>query len=562
MQIKPDEITSILKSRIEGLDAGSAELTEVGTVLSVGDGIARIHGLENCMSFEMLEFPGDVTGLALNLESDNVGAVLFGDWDRVVEGDTVKRTGKLLEIPVGDEMLGRIVDPLGNPLDGKGDITTSETRPAEFKAPGVVQRQPVTEPMQTGLKAIDAMIPIGRGQRELIIGDRQTGKTAIALDTIINNKDSGVVSVYVAIGQRMATVVQLAETLAENGALDTTIIVAAAADEAAPIKFMAPYAGCAMAEYFLYKGQAALAVYDDLTKHAYAYRQMSLLLRRPPGREAYPGDVFYLHSRLLERAVKLNEDLGGGSLTALPIIETQAGDVSAYIPTNVISITDGQIFLEPKLFFSGVRPAINVGISVSRVGGNAQIKPMKKVAGRLKTELSQFRELEAFAQFGSDLDAATQRTLARGERLVSTLNQKERAPMAVEDQVVVVYAATNGFVDRITTDRVPEFHDALVQRMRSENGELLEKIAGGDWGDETVEAVKKAVSEFADDFGYDLDEDGAPLDEGGSGDDKKKKAKDDDDAEGAATTAQDESEDSDDAEDDEQPASEREAAPA
>jgi F-type H+-transporting ATPase subunit alpha len=564
MQIKPDEITSILKSRIEGLDAGSAELTEVGTVLSVGDGIARIHGLENCMSFEMLEFPGDVTGLALNLESDNVGAVLFGDWDRVVEGDTVKRTGKLLEIPVGDELLGRIVDPLGNPLDGKGDITTSETRPAEFKAPGVVQRQPVTEPMQTGLKAIDAMIPIGRGQRELIIGDRQTGKTAIALDTIINNKDSGVVSVYVAIGQRMATVVQLAETLAENGALDTTIIVAAAADEAAPIKFMAPYAGCAMAEYFLYKGQAALAVYDDLTKHAYAYRQMSLLLRRPPGREAYPGDVFYLHSRLLERAVKLNEDLGGGSLTALPIIETQAGDVSAYIPTNVISITDGQIFLEPKLFFSGVRPAINVGISVSRVGGNAQIKPMKKVAGRLKTELSQFRELEAFAQFGSDLDAATQRTLARGERLVSTLNQKERAPMAVEDQVVVVYAATNGFVDRITTDRVPEFHDALVQRMRSENGELLEKIAGGEWGDETVEAVKKAVSEFADDFGYDLDEDGAPLDEGGSGDEKKK-AKDDDDAEGAATTAQDESEDSDDsddAEDDEQPASEREAAPA
>ena len=373
MQIKPDEITSILKSRIEGLDAGQAELTEVGTVLSVGDGIARIHGLENCMSFEMLEFPHGVTGLALNLESDNVGAVLFGEWEKIVEGDTVKRTGSLLEIPVGDGLLGRIVDPLGNPLDGKGDIEITERRPAEFKAPGVVQRQPVTEPMQTGIKAIDSMIPIGRGQRELIIGDRQTGKTTIAIDTIINNKDSGVVSVYVAIGQRMATVVQLAETLAEAGALDNTIIVAAPADEAAPIKFLAPYAGCAMAEYFLYKGGHALCIYDDLTKHAYAYRQMSLLLRRPPGREAYPGDVFYLHSRLLERAVKLNDDLGGGSLTALPIIETQAGDVSAYIPTNVISITDGQIFLEPKLFFSGVRPAINVGISVSRVGGNAQI---------------------------------------------------------------------------------------------------------------------------------------------------------------------------------------------
>src|SRR4051794_39355891 len=404
MQIKPDEITSILKSRIEGLDAGEAELTEVGTVLSVGDGIARIHGLENCMAFEMLEFPHDVTGLALNLESDNVGAVLFGEWDKIVEGDTVKRTNRLLEIPVGDAMLGRIVDPLGNPLDGKGDIETTETRPAEFKAPGVVQRQPVTEPMQTGLKAIDSMIPIGRGQRELIIGDRQTGKTTIGIDTIINNQGQDLVSIYVAIGQRMATVVQLAETLSEAGAMENTIIVAAAADEAAPIKFLAPYAGCAMGEYFLYNGKHALCIYDDLTKHAYAYRQMSLLLRRPPGREAYPGDVFYLHSRLLERAVKLNDDLGGGSLTALPVIETQAGDVSAYIPTNVISITDGQIFLEAKLFYSGVRPAINVGISVSRVGGNAQIGPMKKVAGRLKLELSQYRDLEAFAQFGSDLD--------------------------------------------------------------------------------------------------------------------------------------------------------------
>jgi F-type H+/Na+-transporting ATPase subunit alpha len=518
MQIKPDEITSILKSRIQGLDDQGAELTEVGTVLSVADGIARVHGLENAQSFEMLEFPHDVTGLALNLESDNVGVVLFGEWERIVEGDTVKRTGRLLEIPVGDALLGRIVDPLGRPMDGKGDIDTSETRPAEFKAPGVVQRQPVTEPLQTGLKAVDAMIPIGRGQRELIIGDRQTGKTAIAVDTIINNKDSGVISVYVAIGQRMATVVALAETLAEAGALESTIIVAAGADEAAPIKFMAPYAGAAMAEYFLYKGGHTLCVYDDLTKHAYAYRQMSLLLRRPPGREAYPGDVFYLHSRLLERSVKLNDDLGGGSMTALPIIETQAGDVSAYIPTNVISITDGQIFLEPKLFFSGVRPAINVGISVSRVGGNAQIKPMKKVAGRLKLDLSQYRELEAFAQFGSDLDPDTQRTLARGERLVKTLNQGERQPVPVAEQVVVIYGATNGYVDRISADRVEEFNEGLQQRLRAEHGELLERIAGGDWSDETVEAVDGAVKEYAQDFGYDLDEDGQPLDDSSADD--------------------------------------------
>jgi F-type H+-transporting ATPase subunit alpha len=517
MQIKPDEITSILKARIEGLEAGGAELTEVGTVLSIGDGIARIHGLENAQSLEMLELPHDVTGLVLNLESDNVGAVLFGDWQRIVEGDTVKRTGRLLEIPVGDALLGRIVDPLGNPLDGKGAIATTETRPAEFKAPGVVQRQPVTEPMQTGLKAIDSMIPIGRGQRELIIGDRQTGKTSIAVDTIINNKDSDLVFVYVAIGQRMATVVQLAETLAENGALDKTIIVAASADEAAPIKYMAPYAGVAMGEYFLYKGGHVVAIYDDLTKHAFAYRQMSLLLRRPPGREAYPGDVFYLHSRLLERAVKLNDDLGGGSLTALPIIETQAGDVSAYIPTNVISITDGQIFLEPKLFFSGVRPAINVGISVSRVGGNAQIAPMKKIAGRLKIELSQFRDLEAFAQFGSDLDADTQRTLARGERLVATLNQVERHPLPVDVQVAQIYAATSGALDRINVDRIPEFLDGLTQRVRAEAAPTLEKIAGGDWSDETQSALGKVVNGYADDFGYDLDEEGQPLTEAGVG---------------------------------------------
>ena len=513
MQINPDEITSILKSRIEGLDSGRAELTEVGTVLSVADGIARLHGLENCMSFEMLELPHSVTGLALNLESDNVGAVLFGEWEHISEGDTVRRTGELLEVPVGDELLGRIVDPLGRPLDGKGPVNVTQTRPAEFKAPGVVQRQPVKQPMQTGLKAIDAMIPIGRGQRELIIGDRQTGKTAIAIDTIINNKDSDLISIYVAIGQRMSSVVALAQTLDENNALDKTIIVAAGAEEAAPIKFMAPYAGCAMGEHFLYNGRDALCIYDDLTKHAYAYRQMSLLLRRPPGREAYPGDVFYLHSRLLERAVKLNEELKGGSLTALPVIETQAGDVSAYIPTNVISITDGQIYLEPGLFNSGVRPAINVGISVSRVGGNAQITPMRRVAGRLKLELSQYRELEAFSQFGSELDPATQRTLARGERLVKTLNQPERHPLPVEDQVIQVYAATNGYLDRIVVDKVDRFLAELTESMRANHADLLEKIAGGDWSDETQQAVEEAVSKFAEDFGFDLDEEGHPIDE-------------------------------------------------
>ncbi|HYH58147.1 MAG TPA: F0F1 ATP synthase subunit alpha [Thermoleophilaceae bacterium] len=516
MQIKPDEITSILKQRIEGMEDGGADLSEVGTVLSIGDGIARVHGLENCESLEMLELPNDVTGLALNLESDNVGAVLFGEWDKIEEGNTVKRTGRLLEIPVGEELLGRIVDPLGNPLDGKGDVKTSETRPAEFKAPGVVQRQPVEEPMQTGIKAIDSMIPIGRGQRELIIGDRQTGKTAIALDTIINNQDKDLICVYVAIGQRMSTVVQIAETLREHNALDRTIIVAASADEAAPIKYMAPYAGCAMGEHFLYNGQHALCIYDDLTKHAYAYRQMSLLLRRPPGREAYPGDVFYLHSRLLERAVKLNDDLGGGSLTALPIIETQASDVSAYIPTNVISITDGQIFLEGDLFRSGVRPAINVGISVSRVGGNAQTKPMKKVAGKLRLELSQFRELEAFAQFGSELDPETQATLARGERLVETLNQVELKPWKLEDQVAAIYSGTGGYLDRIKTERIRDFHEQMLQRLRSEEGELLEKISKGEWDDSMEEQLGNAIAEALDDFGPDFDEEGNPLEEGES----------------------------------------------
>jgi F-type H+-transporting ATPase subunit alpha len=438
---------------------------------------------------------------------------MFGEWEHISEGATVKRTGRLLEVPVGEALLGRIVDPLGNPLDGKGAIETTEKRPAEHKAPGVVQRQPVKEPMLTGIKAIDSMIPIGRGQRELIIGDRQTGKTSIAVDTIINNKDRDLVCVYVAIGQRKATVVQLASVLADAGALDNTIIVMAAADESAPIKYLAPYAGCAMAEYFLYNGKAALAVYDDLTQHAKAYRQMSLLLRRPPGREAYPGDVFYLHSRLLERAVKLNSDLGGGSLTALPVIETQAGDVSAYIPTNVISITDGQIFLEPKLFNAGVRPAINVGISVSRVGGSAQIGPMRKVAGTLKLELSQYRDLEAFAQFGSELDPDTRRTLARGERLVKTLNQSERNPMAVEVQVAQIYAATNGYLDRIVVDKVEHFLVTLSDSLRGNEAELLKTIAGGDWSDETKAALDTAVSQFAEDFGYDLDEEGLPLEE-------------------------------------------------
>ncbi len=526
MQIKPDEITSILKSRIQGLDSMSADLTEVGTVLSIADGICRIHGLENCMSLEMLELPYDVTGLALNLESDNVGAVLFGEWERISEGDTVRRTKRLLEVPVGEEMLGRIVDPLGNPLDGKGGIRAGGTRPAEFKAPGIVQRQPVREPMLTGLKAIDSMIPIGRGQRELIIGDRGTGKTAIAIDAIINNRDRDLICVYVAIGQRKSTVVRLATVLEEADALKNTIIVMAAADEAAPIKFLAPYAGCAMAEYFLYNGRAALVIYDDLTKHAYAYRQMSLLLRRPPGREAYPGDVFYLHSRLLERAVKLADDItdprsgeklpGGGSLTALPLIETQAGDVSAYIPTNVISITDGQIFLDPGLFNSGVRPAINVGISVSRVGSNAQIKPMRRVAGRLKLELSQYRELEAFAQFGSELDPETQRTLARGERLVKTLNQPERAPMPVEEQVVQIYAATGGYLDRITIDKVERFLAELIEMVHGSDPELLRLIAGGDWEESTQARVTGVVRQFAEDFGFDLDEEGHPLEVGAS----------------------------------------------
>ena len=517
MQIKPDEIASILRQRIEGIDPGSADLTEVGTVLSVADGIARIHGLDNCMALEMLDLPHGVTGLALNLEADNVGAVLFGEWDKIVEGDTVKRTGRLLEIPVGEEFLGRMVDPLGRPLDGKGDINSGKSRPAEFKAPGVVARQPVREPLQTGIKSIDGMIPVGRGQRELIIGDRQTGKTSVTIDSIINNKDSGVISVYVAIGQRMSTIVQVREVLEAAGAMENTIIVAAPADEAAPIKFIAPYAGTAMAEYFLYKGGHALCIYDDLTKHAYAYRQMSLLLRRPPGREAYPGDVFYLHSRLLERAVKLSDAEGGGSLTSLPIIETQANDVSAYIPTNVISITDGQIFLESDLFNSGVRPAINVGISVSRVGGDAQTKAMKKVAGKMKGELSQYRDLAAFAQFGSELDAETQRTLARGERLVELLKQNERDALSVADQVASIYSGTGGYLDRIKVERVQDFLVDLLARLHSENKALLDRInETGQFPEEDEKELGDAIAQFVDDFGPDFDENGEQLAEGES----------------------------------------------
>jgi F-type H+/Na+-transporting ATPase subunit alpha len=496
MKIRPDEITSILKQRIEEYDVES-DLAEVGSVLQVGDGIARAYGLENCVSMEMLELEHGVTGLAFNLEEDNVGAALFGDWEHVKEGEPVKRTGSVASVPVGPELIGRIVDPLGNPLDGAGPITAAEHRPLEFKAPGVIERQPVKEPVQTGLKAIDSMIPIGRGQRELIIGDRTTGKTAILVDTILNQRGQDLICIYVAIGQKASTVAQVHEKLKEEGAMDYTIIVQAGASEAAPIKWMAPYAGCAMGEYFMFKGQHALVMYDDLSKHADAYRQMSLLLRRPPGREAYPGDVFYLHSRLLERACKLSDDLGGGSLTALPVVETQAGDVSAYIPTNVISITDGQIFLESELFFSGVRPAINVGISVSRVGGSARIKAMNKVAGSLKLDLSQYRELEAFAQFGSELDQSTQKILARGERLVALLNQPQYDPWPVEEQVVAVYAGVNGYLDEIPVADVPRYLQELREQFRAEDSVLKEIREQGDLPDELSERLDQQLQGFA-----------------------------------------------------------------
>ncbi len=499
MKLRPEEITAILKDRIREFDV-ETDLSEVGTVLQIGDGIARIHGLENCVALERLELEHGVVGIAFNLEEDNVGAALFGEWQRVKEGEPVRRTGEVMSVPVGEGLLGRVVDPLGQPLDGLGPIETTERRPLELKAPGVIQRQPVKEPLQTGVKAIDSMTPIGRGQRELIIGDRSTGKTALTVDTILNQRGGDVVCIYVAVGQKGSTVAQVVEKLRDAGAMEYTIVISAPAQEAAPIKWMAPFAGCAMGEHFLYSGRHALCIYDDLSKHADAYRQLSLLLRRPPGREAFPGDVFYLHSRLLERACKLSDELGGGSLTALPIIETQANDVAAYIPTNVISITDGQIYLESSLFFSGVRPAINVGISVSRVGGNAQTKSMKKVAGRLRLDLAQYRELEAFAQFGSELDTATQNALARGERMVATLNQPQYQPWPLEEQVVAIYAGAHGYLDTIPVGQVPRFHDELREHLRTE-GSILESIRGsGDVAEDTEEKLKAELERFLHSF--------------------------------------------------------------
>jgi F-type H+-transporting ATPase subunit alpha len=496
MQMKAEEITEILKSQIKGFD-GSVQAAEVGTVLQVGDGIAKIYGLERAMAGELLEFPGGVKGIVLNLEEDNIGAVLLGGDTVIKEGDTVKRTGRIAEVPVGDAMVGRVVDPIGVPLDGKGPITAKDARRVEVIAPGVVQRQPVREPLQTGLKAIDAMIPIGRGQRELIIGDRQTGKTAIAVDTIINQKGQNVVCIYVAIGQKRSTVARVVNTLERAGAMAYTIVVSATASDPAPMQFLAPYAGCAIGEYFRDNAKHALIVYDDLSKHAVAYRQLSLLLRRPPGREAYPGDVFYLHSRLLERAAKLSAELGGGSLTALPIIETQAGDVSAYIPTNVISITDGQIYLGADLFYSGIRPAINVGLSVSRVGGSAQIKAMKQVAGTLRLDLAQYREMAAFAQFGSDLDKATQAQLARGTRMVELLKQDQYAPLSVEMQIIGIFAGINGFVDDLPVGEVRRFEAELLKYIESEQKALRQEIVAKKAIDADLTArLKAAIGEF------------------------------------------------------------------
>jgi F-type H+-transporting ATPase subunit alpha len=500
LKLRPEEITSVLKSRIKQYEAG-VEIQEVGTVVQVGDGVARIQGLENAVASEMLELPHGVMGLVLNLEEDSVGAVLMGEDVLIKEGDQVKRTGKVIQVPVGEALIGRVINPLGEPLDDKGPIETTAYRPVELKAPGVVLRQPVNEPLQTGIKAIDSMIPIGRGQRELIIGDRGTGKTAIALDTIINQKGQDVICVYVAIGQKASTVASLVARLEEHGAMDYTIVVMAPASTSAPMRYIAPYAGSAMGEYFTYSGKHALCIYDDLTKHADAYRQMSLLLRRPPGREAFPGDIFYLHSRLLERACKLNDKEGGGSLTALPIIETQAGDVSGYIPTNVISITDGQIFLESDLFYAGIRPAINVGISVSRVGGNAQIKAMKKVAGSLRLDLSQFRELEAFAKFGSEMDQETVKTLARGERLVETLNQPQFVPWPVQDQVMIIFAATQGYLDDIPVQQVSKFNGELRDHLIRQHPEIVAKIADTqDLAPEVQTELKTAIERFKSTF--------------------------------------------------------------
>ncbi|MDP7342568.1 MAG: F0F1 ATP synthase subunit alpha [Alphaproteobacteria bacterium] len=508
MDIGAAEVSAILKEQIANFGT-EADVAEVGQVLSVGDGVARVYGLDNVQAGEMVEFPGNIRGMALNLETDNVGVVIFGEDKEIKEGDTVKRTGAIVEVPVGKGLLGRAVDPLGNPIDGKGVIESAETRRIEVKAPGIIPRQSVNEPVQTGLKALDALVPIGRGQRELIIGDRQTGKTAVAIDTIINQKEvnaSGDESkklycIYVAIGQKRSTVAQVMKTLEENGAMEYTIIVSATASEAAPLQFLAPYSGCTMGEFFRDNGMHAVIIYDDLSKQAVAYRQMSLLLRRPPGREAYPGDVFYLHSRLLERAAKMNTSHGGGSLTALPVIETQAGDVAAYIPTNVISITDGQIFLETDLFYQGIRPAINVGLSVSRVGSAAQIKAMKQVAGRIKLELAQYREMAAFAQFGSDLDAATQRLLARGARLTELLKQGQYSPLPIEEQVVVIFAGVRGYLDGIEVEQIGRFEQDFLGQVRAGGGDILSAIRStGELSEDNENKLAALLDDFTKKF--------------------------------------------------------------
>ncbi|MGN8763128.1 F0F1 ATP synthase subunit alpha [Hornefia butyriciproducens] len=496
MNLKPDEISGLIKDQIKNY-RNEMEISDFGTVMQVGDGIARVYGLNHCMSGELLEFPNNVYGMALNLEEDNVGVVILGPYREIGEGDIVKPTGRVVEVPVGENMIGRVVDPLGHPIDGKGAIETSETRPIEYPAPGVLRRQPVKEPLQTGIKAIDSMIPIGKGQRELIIGDRQTGKTAIAVDTILNQKGKDVICVYVAIGQKQSTVAQLVSTLEQKEAMNYTIVVSATASAVAPMQYIAPYAGCAMAEYFMYQGKHVLIIYDDLSKHAVAYRAMSLLLRRPPGREAFPGDVFYLHSRLLERAAKLSEELGGGSITALPIIETQANDISAYIPTNVISITDGQIFLETELFFAGQRPAINAGISVSRVGGSAQIKAMKRVSSKIKLMLAQYRELQNFSQFGSDIDSDTKKRLDHGRILMEILKQGQYGPLDVADQVMIIYAASNGMLDDIPVTSVKEFERQFYVYMDDHYPEVKREIhTTGDFSEESEKLMRKGIEEF------------------------------------------------------------------
>ena len=502
MKMNPEEITAIIKDQIKNYDV-DLNVDDVGSVIEIGDGIAHIHGLDKAMAGELLDFGNDIYGLVLNLEQDNVGAVILGGETKIKEGSQVKRTGRIMQVPVGEAMIGRVVDALGRPIDGKGKIETTETRPVEYPAPGIADRKPVKEPLQTGIKAIDALVPIGRGQRELIIGDRGIGKTAIAIDTILNQHDQNCICVYVAIGQKASTVARVVKTLEERGAMDYTIVVAPTAADSSPLQYLAPYAGVAMAEHFMYQGKACLCVYDDLTKHAAAYRAMSLLLRRPPGREAYPGDVFYLHSRLLERAAKLNDELGGGSITALPIIETQAGDLSAYIPTNVISITDGQIMLETDSFYSGIRPAINVGLSVSRVGGSAQIKAMKQVAGTLRLDLAQYRELAAFSQFASDLDKETKAQLDRGIRMVETLKQPQYSPLLVQEQVMVIYTAAKGYLVDIPVEKVVEFQTDFLKFMRTQHPEVAQKIIDQKKLDDALETeLKNAIVEFKETVPY------------------------------------------------------------